>query len=54
MAEEWLPFLGMLDADDLAVLTAAAMRELGEPYHFVLKGDGVNWISVETVPDRER
>lgn len=41
-----------MDADDLAILTAVILEELGVPFRFVLKGDGVNWVSVETIPDR--
>lgn len=53
MAEErGLPFLDMLDADDLAVLTAMALREMGTPFKFVLKGDGIDWVSVEAIPTR--
>jgi hypothetical protein len=41
-------FLG--DPDELAVIVALALETLGVPYRYVLKGDGVTWYSVETVP----
>lgn len=41
-----------MDTDDLAILTAMVLEELGVPYRFVLKGDGINWVSVETIPER--
>jgi len=41
------------DSDELATITAAFLETLGIPYKFVFKGDGVNWVSVEVVPDVE-
>jgi hypothetical protein len=41
-----------MDSDDLAILTALFLEELGVPFCFVLKGDGINWVSVEAIPVR--
>lgn len=38
-----------MDADEMAVLVAAVLEELGIPYRFRVVGDGEKWISVETV-----
>lgn len=42
-----------MDSDELAVVTAMVLEELGIPFVYRMKGDGVNWVSVECVPDRE-
>ena len=41
------------DSDELATIKAAALEALGIPFKYVFKGDGVNLLSVEVVPDVE-
>lgn len=39
-----------IEQDELAALLAAVFEATGVPYRFVIRGDGKNWVSVETVP----
>jgi hypothetical protein len=43
-----------MDSDELAVLTAMVLEELGIPFRYVMKGDGKNWVSVEVLPLEEK
>lgn len=43
-----------LDADELAVLLAAAFEAEGRAHRFLLRGDGETWVSVECVPREDR
>lgn len=50
--KEYPKFIG--DADEVAVVVALALEELGVPYRYVLKGDGVTWYSIECVAVPEK
>lgn len=42
-----------MEQDELAALLAAVYEAQGTPYRIIIRGDGVNWMSVETVPKEE-